>query len=598
MTDTTRLDVTDIDFESIRSNLKEYMRSQDTLRDYDFEGSAISSIIDLLAYATHYNAVNANVGLNETFLDSAQFRGSVTGHARQLGYTPRSATAPVAVIDVTVDNAEDGELIRIPRGHRFQSRIDNTNYRFVTTEEYTTTNKVFSGVRIFQAEFKTAEYIFDSQSSERYVIPDPNVDTSTVRVSVRDSRNSNTTNVYVPAKSLAGIRDDSRVYFLHENFDGLFEITFTDESLGISPRDGNIIIIEYGVTQIDAANGARVFSLVDSISGYSDVGIRTVQSARGGFERETIESIKKNAPVTFAAQNRAVTAQDYEAIIRENFDNVLSVRAWGGETNDPPVYGKVFVSIQPRDTDILSSTEKTDIVENILIPKSTVTVIPELVDPELLYMYLDVEFNYDPSRTRLSKTQLESKVSGAIQGYGDQTLNRFESAFRYSQLLNAIDASDNSIISSFAQVFIQKRFTPNLIRDQEYTLDFVNVLYTPGEDIGSRTVIDETSRFAINGVENCVLRDFEDPNNSQIRVIHAVRASGNLNSIVKRRVGFIRGTKIILDDFRPESFLGLSLQIKVVVRNKKDVIADKNNIILLDLDNRNSRVLGIPNTES
>lgn len=593
MTDTTRLDVSDIDFESIRTNLKDYMQSQDTLQDYDFEGSAITSIIDLLAYVTHYNAVNANIGLNETFLDSAQFRGSVTGHARQLGYTPRSATAPVATIDINVNNAQDGELLRIPRGHRFQTKINNATYTFLTTDEYTSTNKRFSNVRISQAEFKTAEYIFDAQSSERYVIPDSNVDTSTIRVDVRDSRNSSVTNVYVPAKSLAGIDDDARVYFLHENFDGLFEITFTDGTVGISPDNGSIITVEYGVTQIEAANGARVFSLFDPISGYSDVGITTVQSARGGVDRESIDSIKRNAPITFAAQNRAVTAQDYEAIIRENFDNVLSVRAWGGEENDPPVYGKVFVSIQPRDTDILSSTEKTEIIDNILIPKSTVTVIPEIVDPELLYLYLDVEFNYDSSRTRLTKTQLESKVLNAIRSYADETLSRFNAAFRYSQLVNVIDEADDAILNSFARVYIQKRFTPSLIRDTEYTLDFVNVLYSPEEDIGLRTIINETSRFGINGVESCVLRDFPDPNNRQIRVVHAVEASGNLDNIVQRRVGYIQGTKIILDDFRPESFFGLSLQIEVIVRDRKDVIADKNNIITLDINNRNSNVLGI-----
>jgi hypothetical protein len=597
MTDAKRLNVADIDFDSIRTNLKDYMRSQDTLQDYDFEGSAISSIIDLLAYVTHYNAVNANIGLNETFLDSAQFRGSVVGHARQLGYTSRSATAPVAEINVTVNSAEEGEVVRIPRGHRFKTKIGNTSYSFLTTEEYTSTNGSFSNVSISQVEFKTAEYIFDTQSSERYVIPDANVDTSTLRVTVLDSRTSNTSNVYVPAKSLVGIGDDSRVYFLHENYDGLFELTFTDNSVGVPPQNGNIIVIEYGVTQIEAANGARVFSLVDPISGYSDVGITTVQSARGGAERESIDSIKRNAPITFASQNRAVTARDYEAIVRENFDNILSVRAWGGEDNDPPVYGKAFVSIQPRDTDVLSTTEKSEIVNDILIPKSSIAVIPEIVDPELIYLSLDVEFNYDPSRTRLSETQIKNKVIDAIRNYGNQNLNRFNSAFRYSQLLNAIDESDDSVLNSFANVFVQKRFTPSLVRSQEYTLDFVNTLYDPNQTANVKSVINETSRFAINGIENCILADFADPNNQQIRVIHAVKASGE-NAIVKRRVGYIQGSKIILDDFTPSSFFGLSLQIDVVIRDRKDVIADKNNILTLETNGRTFSVTPKADTTS
>jgi hypothetical protein len=566
------------------------MQSQETLQDYDFEGSAITSIIDLLAYATHYNAVNANVGLNETFLNSAQFRGSVVGHARQLGYTPKSSSAPTAFINITVNNAEEGELLRIPRGHRFRSKIDNTTYTFLTTEEYTTTTKSFSNVEIAQVEFKTAEYIFDSLSSERYIIPDKNVDTSTIQVTVFDSRNSTTSNVFVPAKSLVGVDDDARVYFLHENPDGLFEISFGDGTVGIAPENGNVIVIEYGVTRITEANGARVFSLVDPISGRSDVNITTVQSARGGTERESINSIKRNAPLTFASQNRAVTAQDYEAVILENFDNVNSVKAWGGEDNDPPVYGKAFISIQPRDTDVLSTVEKNDIIKDILIPKSSVAIIPEIVDPEIIYLALDVEFNYDPSRTSLTRTQIENRVSSAIQSYADSKLNKFNSAFRYSQLLNTIDSTDKSILNSFARVYIQKRFTPNLIRDEEYTLNFINTLYDPKQDTGPRTVINETSRFAINGNENCVLLDFPDPNNSEIRVIHAVEASGNFNTIVQRNVGFIKGSKIILNNFRPQSFFGLSFQIEVVVQDRKDVLADKNYIITFDPNARNSNI--------
>jgi len=592
MTDTKRLDVTDIDFESIRSNLKEYMRSQETLQDYDFEGSAITSIIDLLAYATHYNAVNANVGLNETFLESAQFRGSVVGHARMLGYTPRSAASPAASIDITVNNAQDGELIRIPRGHRFRSKIDNTTYTFVTTEEYTSTNRTFSNVSIFQSEFKTAEYVFDIRSSERYVIPDENVDASTIRVTVFDSRNSSTSTVFTPVKSITDIDETSRVYFLYENPDGLYEISFGDNSVGVSPENGNIIQIEYGITQQESANGAQIFSMVDSISGYSDVALTTIQRARGGKGRESIESIKRNAPITFASQNRGVTASDYEAIVRENFNNVLSVKAWGGEDNIPPVYGKVFVSVQPRDSDILSVSEKDSILNNILIPKSSVSITPEIVDPEFLFIILDIGFNYDPTRTNLSNKQLETKIINAIENYANDTLNRFDAVFRYSQFLNRLDSSDDAILNTFADVFIQKRFTPDLIREKTYTLDFINILYDSSAGIGTnRTIINESSRFKIDGVDNCTLKDFKNTNDTTKRVIHAVTGSGVFETIVKRDVGYIQGSRIVLDNFKPESFFGLSIQIDVIPENF-DIVSNKNNILTISYDSRKFNIVG------
>jgi hypothetical protein len=577
MTETKRLNVADMDFDSIRDNLKEYLRSQDTLQDYDFEGSAITSIIDLLSYVTHFNAVNANVGLNETFLDSAQFRGSVVGHARMLGYTPRSASAPAANLDIVVTNANEGQLIQIPRGHRFKTKINNTSYTFVTTEDYISTDRTFSDVRIVQARFKTAEYIFDSRSSEKYLIPDQNVDTSTIRVEVLDSRNSSTSRIFQPVKTLTEIDSRSNAYFLAENPDGQYEISFGDGNVGVALEDGNIINIQYGVTERGAANGARVFTMVDPISGFSEAALTTQQVARGGSERESVESIRRNAPITFASQNRGVTPKDYEAIVRENFANVQSVKAWGGEDNDPPVYGKVFLSINPLETDILSETEKGQILNDILIPKSVSSVTPEILDPDFLYLNLDVEFKYDPSVTNLTRSQLETGVRNTINAYNDSELEKFGTVFRYSNFLYAIDESNGAILNSFSQIYLEKRFSPTPNVSRRYEIDFSTDLYALPE---TDRVIRSSSTFTIGNQDRCFLIDFYDKTR-QKRMVSIVTGSAENRKTVVKNAGTIEGTKIILNNFAPSEFEGVSVRIEVYP-NVYDIVATFNSILSIN----------------
>jgi len=293
-----RLNVSELDFREIRENLKTFLRSQDTLQDYDFEGSAISTIVDLLSYVTHYNAVNANLGINETFLDTAQFRGSIVGHARQLGFTPRSSAAAIAFLDITVNNPSSTDLT-LPRGHRFKAKIDNETFNFVTDRDYNTETASFSDVKILQGNFKTIEFDFDIESSEKFVIPDADVDTSALRVEVFDSRTSSTSTTFNEVKELVDVKADSNVYFLAENPDGLFEISFGDGVIGTALENGNLIQVEYLVTKKAAANGASVFSSIDAIEGNTDLSITVNQSANGGDEKESTESIRRNPEFLF-----------------------------------------------------------------------------------------------------------------------------------------------------------------------------------------------------------------------------------------------------------------------------------------------------------
>lgn len=578
MTNTKRLDVSEIDFESIRNNLTEYLRSQETLQDYDFEGSAIKSVIDLLSYVTHYNAVNANIGLNETFLDTAQFRGSVVGHARQLGYTPRSASAPVATVNISVSGVPADTTLTIPRGHRFRAKINNTSYTFVTTEEYTSTNAAFSSIPISQIRYKATEFVYDSRSNEKYLIPDENVDTSTLLVTVKDSRNSSTTTVFNPVKSLTDVTSTSNIYFLDENPDGLFEISFGDGVIGTALENGNVIQIEYGVTQKTEANGARTFTSVDPISGFSEVSVTTVSAARGGREKESTESVKYTAPLSYASQNRAVVPNDFEAVIRENFANVDSVKVWGGEDNDPPVYGKVFISVLPETGDVLTQDEENQLLTEVIEPKSVITVTPELIDPEFLIITTETFFKYDPSLTNLTKEQLENKAKQAIQQYNQNELGKFDNVFRYSRYLQVIDESDDAILNSFARIYLSKRFVPTLNVPTTYTLNFSVDLY---ESFGARPVIYESSTFSVNGTADCRFKDFL--NTDGTRRVSIVTGSGVDEQVIVRNAGFIDKSRIVLESFAPESIDGELINIEAVPASY-DIVGTLNNVVTFDCE--------------
>lgn len=573
--ESNRLNVSELDFNEIRENLKDYLRSQDTLQDYDFEGSAISTIVDMLAYVTHYNAVNANLGVNETFLDTAQFRGSVVGHARQLGYTPRSATAPVAYLDIVVNNPSKQELT-LPRGHRFKAKIGNDTFNFVTDASYNTETASFSNVKILQGNFKTIEFIFDVESNEKFVIPDADVDTSALRVEVLDSRTSSTTTVYTEAKELTSITDTSQVYFLSENPDGRFEISFGDGVIGAALENGNLVRVQYLVTQKGAANGASVFSSIDAIEGNTNLSITVNQNANGGDEKESTSSIRRNAPLSFAAQNRVVVPQDFDAIVRENFANLESIKVWGGEDNDPPQYGKVFVSIKPKDANILTDEEKTTVLDDIIKPKSVLTIEPELVDPEFLFITLEVFFKYDPSRTNLTEVQLENKVVDAVENYDETQLRQFDKVFRYSQLLSVIDNTDEAILNSFARVYIQKRFVPRLNVASTYELEFSTDLL---KSFGTRPVIFLSSEFTVNGLDNCRFTDVLDNDNT--RRIQIVRGDQASPQVVVDNAGFIEGSKLVLVNFQPERFEGSAVVIECIP-NSYNVFGKRNTILTID----------------
>jgi hypothetical protein len=477
---TDKLNVSELDFNLIKTNLKEFLRQQTEFEDYDFEGAGLNILLDVLSYNTHYNAYYLNMIANESFLDSSIIRNSVVSHAKKYGYVPRSVRAPRALINVTVEtnNSTPGSLT-IPKGYSFFSvLVDGVSYRFVTLDDVavnkTGTNFIFENLPIYQGEFVTYTFLnsYSSNPKQIFTLPDTDIDTETLTISVQQSTSNTDTVVYEVSQDVLNITANSEVYFLQEGRNGQYDIYFGDNILGKKIPDGGVVISEYLITKGENGNGANNFIATSPISGLSTIIVNPVSSAAGGSVRETVDQIKFAAPLSLLSQNRAVTKNDYIRLIQQKYPQFEAVNVWGGEENDPPVYGKIFVSAKPKLGFEITETEKELIKENVLKPISVLTVTPAIVDID--YNYLKVESNvyYNKSRYGGSESQLQSVISSVIDNYCNDNLNAFNTYFQYSGLKTAIDSSDRSIVSNEVELFVAKKFRPDLINSNNYILDF------------------------------------------------------------------------------------------------------------------------------
>jgi hypothetical protein len=475
-----RLNVASLDFDTIKTNLKNFLKQQTEFQDYDFEGAGLNILLDILAYNTHYNSYYLNMVANESFLDSAMLRNSVVSHAKKLGYTPRSVSAPRAIIQVTVDSGSSNTgSLTIPKGFIFLSnQIDNQSYNFVTIEDKTVSktgnNFVFSSLDVYEGKYVTYNFTHSQTTNPKqlFEIPEQNIDTSTLTVAVRPSKSNSEIVIYNQAQDVLQVSSDSEVYYLQEGQNGNYQIYFGDDVLGKKLPDGAYVTLNYLTTNGSTANGANNFVATSSILGYSNIVVSSISKASGGSERETVDQIKYAAPLNFLSQNRAVTKNDYIKLIQQKYPSFESVNVWGGEENDPPVYGKVFVSAKPKLGFEVTDTEKEYVKEYILKPMSIMTVTPEIVDIDYNYLKVETKVFYDPTKTTQSESDLKTNIKNIIQNFADTELNRFNSYFRYSNLEGQIDNYSRSIISNEIELFVAKKFRPDLINSDSYVLDF------------------------------------------------------------------------------------------------------------------------------
>lgn len=498
-----RIKVTELDFDNIKANLKNYLKGQSQFTDYDFEGAGINTLLDILAYNTHYNALYHNLTVNEMFLDSAQKRSSVVSRALELGYVPRSSRAARASIQITVSNVNGNpNIIEIPKQTPFKTTIDGKNYTFFSTENYVATRGtnnvyVFPNVVLIQGKLLTNTYTV--ADSAQYIVPNANADMDTLIVSVQEDPNSSARTTYIRGTDISDIKGSTRAYFYKEIENNRFEIYFGDGVLGFKPANGSKVTLEYYTCDQAAPNGARIFTYGGQLFGQATVNILTTTRAEGGGEPESVESIKYNAPRHYAAQGRAVTADDYRTIIPQLYPNVDAISVWGGEENDPPVYGKAFVCIKPKTGATLTAETKNQITTNILKDKNVVSILPEVVDPEYLNIIVDSTVYYNSNSTSKGATTIQTVVADIIQQFNINYLNKFDSVFRHSKLSREIDNSDPAIVSNVTRINLRYAFTPTFNAVTRYRVSLNNPIYTEETGVRNSAISVTSSGFTLSG---------------------------------------------------------------------------------------------------
>lgn len=474
------LQITNLDFSGIKSSLKTFLSQQDTLKDYNFEGSALSVLIDLLAYNTQYNAYYLNMVANEMFLDSSVLRNSVVSHAKMLNYIPKSAVAPKATINLRVNQVTTPTLT-LPKFTEFISEsVDGINYTFLTMDDTTVNSSsntaLFNNIQITQGIPSSYSYQVDFNSNPQQIfeIPDVNIDTSTLSVNVQESSSNLTSETYTQATNYLQLTPTSKVYFLQEGMNGNYQIYFGDNILGKSLVNGNIVNLTYISTDGTSSFGANNFAITSSVGGFSNTVVSAVSAAFDGADRETINSIKFTAPKAYAAQGRAVTKEDYVYLIQNNSTNlpIDSVSVWGGEENNPPVYGQIFCAVKPAGGYTLTPTQKERLIDEVIKPISVLTVTPTIVDPDYTYVKIDTKVLYDPRKTTLTGGQLKQTVINSITNFGKETLNTFNSTFKTPTLITTVQNADLSIITNETNIRLEKKFYPTLNTRTTYFLNF------------------------------------------------------------------------------------------------------------------------------
>ena len=593
MAEISKLNITELDFDTIKNNLKDYFKSQTEFSDHDFEGSAISVMLDVLSYNTHYNAYYMNMLASEAFLESAQLRDSVVAKASMLGYTPRSARGAKANVAITITPGDSPATITIDKNTQFTSTINGTSYVFCTSDSHTITPSdgayVASGVELTQGIPVTFRYTANTANTEqKFLLPNANTDTDTLTVTIQQSEADTNTSVYIKATDITTVNSTSNVYFLSEESDGQFKVEFGDGVLGRKPVTGNIVLLSAIVTEGQDVNGANTFSASGTVGGYSTVSVATSNAAAGGLARETVESIKFNAPKTYETQNRAVTTDDYKSIVEREVSGLDSVSVWGGQDNDTPAFGKVFISAKPAGATALS-TSQISLIKSAVSNYNVLAITPEVVDPDIIDLILNVTVKYDSRLTPLTSGAIAEKVVKTIHDYKTQNLLKFGSIFRYSQLSTKIDNTDSSIINNLTTITAKKGIVPSTTANNSYTVSFNNPIFHDSTTYEGAVT---SSAFSfVDAAGTTYNTAFFDDVNGTMRIFYL---DGSTKILLSNNAGTVTYSNghISLSSFRPSSFVGSKLEFTIEpsvndmipIRNQLFEIANTNVTIVMQDD--------------
>ena len=478
--------LTELDFDGIKNNLKLFLQSQEEFSDYDFEASGLSVLIDLLAYNTHYNAVLAHMTANEAFLDSAVKRNSVASIAKTMGYTARSARSARATINLTIvpDSLYTSGSYTLSRDSIFRTTLNGKSLNFYPIKDYVATRETsngvtgffFTGVEIAEGlRVQNSEIVEAGSVSGPVLMANPDVDTTTVRCRIQESLTDTNVVTYTFSDTILNVTSTSEIFYIEEALNGFYQASFGDGIIGKKLEIGNVVRLDYIATNAAAGNGATTFTPPANLTGSGETVTLTVTSnSSGGAEQETVDSIRYNAPRFNATKNRAVTANDYEALIIQNNPNVKSVAVWGGEDNDPPIFGKVFISLQPEEGLVITQDDKDTILRDYIEPRQPVAIIAEFVDPEYTFIGITADISYDAKKTTLSEGQIKTVVNDEIDSYFDTVLNKLDSNFYYSKLAARIVNQSPSFVAVNLELRLQKRVAPTYNTSLKYTFNFNN----------------------------------------------------------------------------------------------------------------------------
>lgn len=593
------ISVSTLDFDEIKNNLITFLRTQSSFKDYDFEGSNINVLLDVLAYNTFLNGFYLNMVTSEMFLDSAQLRDSVVSHSKDLNYVPRSFKSAQAIVDLTVTppTGSNANNVVVPKGTSFTARVGSNNFSFTVNQNIilkSNDNGVTfkqSNLVLYEGGLLTDAYVYNTGNVyQRFLISNPLVDTDSLVVTSIEDAGSNTV-LYSRATTLLDVGANSNIYFLQGAENSKYEIVFGDGILGRKPKDGSTIAVEYRVSSGELPNGASVFVPDGAIDGYPNVSISVIRPARGGAINESIDSIKFNAPRHYQTQERAVTAEDYETLLRSRFTEINTLSVYGGEELIPPQYGKVFIAVDLKDVDGITESKKDEFF-NYIKPKTPVTIDPVFIDPEFLFVDVYAAIKYNVNTTRLAATDIEAFVVGEIEIYNNNNLKDFKSTLYYSKLLERINNAHPSIVSADLTLSVYKTIEPESnVTGGTYIINFeLPIVRHAGAASAVHSESVPHGFYSSSFIFSGKVCRMEDDGQGNIRI---VTLESGLHTAIGANIGVINyDTGVVnLTNFQPESYQGSAIKVYAST-TEKDISSTKN--VVLEIKNEDLNIDIIP----
>ena len=580
----TYLQVSELDFDDIRKNLKSYLSTQNQFKDYNFEGSAMAVLLDVLAYNTHYNAYYLNMVANEMFLDTAQQRDSVVSRAKELGYLPVSAIGASANVTVAFSGiANTVSQFTIPKNSKFSTTIDDITYTYVTPEASVVLNSAntFSkAITIKEGIPLTHKFTVNTSNPIRYILPNNNIDTSSITVSVQESSSDTTTTEFTRATNIKQVYSTSPVFFLEESADDKHEILFGQGALGKSLKNNNIVIVDYLVCNANKTNSANVFS-VDSLSigvSYTSAVITTNVDSLGGRSSESIESIKFNAPRNYQTQNRAVVDNDYQRILLTENADLQSVIAFGGENATPAVYGKVYIAVKPYGENYATTNRKSQIKDSIA-DRTPLGIDPVIINPEYIYIVPSITTYYDKTSTTVSESQIQSDIRAATLAYSSNNLERFNNKLRYSKFIRSLDnITTGSILNNDVSISLEKRVVPNISKSERLLLNFNNKI---------RKGTLSSTEFTYQNFPAYL----DDDSLGNVNIYRYNEAKVKTNIIANAGTVDYDTGQVEVNAFAPTAFADTQLKVSMTP-DRFDVIPVREQILIMDSENGGVTITG------